>query len=116
MPPGELISTYEAAATLVVGTDAFRNERKATSSRRRSVEGVSIVGANAINECTVDIHIEDYFVGRFRNTLNGAVQHRMPDDYQAVRPALCPAGSKITATIIVAPTVSPLLIKLFGRG
>lgn len=114
--PGELISSYEAAATLLVGVDAFRNERKATSSRPRSVEGVSIVGANAINECTVDIHIEDYFVGRFRNSRAGAVQVILPDDYQPVRPALCPAGSKITATIITAPTVSPLAIKIYGRG
>lgn len=116
MRVGELISSGEAAATLTVGTDAFRNERKATSSRPRSVEGVTVVGGNAINEATVDIHIEDYFVGRFRNTRSGVAQVILNQDYQPVRPALCPAGSKITATIITAPTVSPLYIKVYGRG
>ncbi len=113
---GELISSYEAAATLTVGTDAFRNERKSVSSRARSVNGISVVGGNAINEASVDVHIEDYFVGRFRSTRAGAVQCILPDDYQPARPALCPAGSKITATIITAPTVSPLAIKVYGRG
>ncbi len=111
---GELLSTSEAAATLTVGTDAFRNERKRTSSRLRYVSGVSIVGANAINEAVVDIFIEDYFVGRFRNTRAGVAQHIMPDDFQSVKSAACPPGSQISAVIIVAPTVSPLLIKIFG--
>ncbi len=116
MRVGELISSYEAAATLTVGVDAFRNERKSVSSRGRSVEGISVVGANAINEAAVDVHIEDYFVGRFRNSRAGAVAVILPDDYQPCKPALCPAGSKITATIITAPTVSPLAIKVYGRG
>ncbi len=112
---GELLSTSEAAATLIVGTDAFRNERKRTSSRLRYVSGISIVGANAINEATVDVFIEDYFVGRFRNSRAGAVAAILPDDYQPVKTAACPPGSQISAVIIVAPTVSPLLIKVYGQ-
>lgn len=115
MPGGELISTSEAAATLTVGVDAFRNERKSTSSRHRSVDGFSLVGANAINEAEVDIFAGDYFFGRFRNSRNGAVAAIMPDDFQAVRSAMVPAGDRLVAIIVVAPTVSPLLIKVFGQ-
>lgn len=114
MPSGELISTSEAAATLTVGVDAFRNERKSTLSRHRSVEGVSIVGGNAINEATVDLFAGDYFYGRFRNSRNGAVAAIMPDDYQPIKPAMLPAGDRIVATVITAPTVSPLLVKVYG--
>lgn len=112
---GELISTSEAAATLTVGTDAFRNERKRTSSSLRYIEGISIVGANAINEAKVDVFIEDYFVGSFRNSRSGVAAAILPDDYQGIRSAACPPGSSIAAVIVVAPTVSPLLVKVYGR-
>jgi len=110
---GELLSTSEAAATLVAGVDAFRNERKNLSARPRQIHGFTIVGGNAINECEVDIHAGDHYFGRFRNTRNGAVQAILPDDYQPVTPTWV-VGDKLTATIVVAPTVSPLLIKVFG--
>ncbi len=115
MPGGEIISTYEAAATLLAGVDAFRNDRKSSTSRHRSVEGIAIVGGNAINEAVVDVMAGDYFFGRFRNTLNGAVAIRMPEDYQAIKPGMLPAGDRLVATIVIAPTVSPLIIKVFGR-
>ncbi len=111
---GELISTSEAAATLTVGVDAMRNERKRVSSRLRYLAGVSIVGANAINEAAVDIYIEDYFVGRFRNSRAGVSAAILPDDLQPIRAAAIPPGSQISAVITVAPTVSPLLIKMYG--
>lgn len=113
---GELLSTSEAAATLTVGVDAFRNERKRTSSRLRFIAGISIVGGNAINEAVVDIYIEDYFVGRFRNSRSGVAQAILPDDLQSVKEAAIPSGSQIAAIIVVAPTVSPLLIKVYGRS
>lgn len=111
---GELLSTSEAAATLTVGVDAFRNERKRVSSRLRYVTGISIVGGNAINEARVDFYIEDYFVGNFRNSRAGVSQAILPDDLQPIREAACPQGSQMTAVIGVAPTVSPLLIKVYG--
>ncbi len=112
---GELISTNEAAATLIVGTDAFRNERKSTSSRPRRIDGFSLVGANAINECQVDIYAGDYFFGSFRNSRNGVVAAILPDDFQPVRSVGVAAGDRLTGVIVVAPTVSPLLIKVYGE-
>jgi len=107
-----LLNTYEAAATLTVGVDAFRNERQNVSGQARVMSSIAIVGANAINECAVDVYIESFFVGRFRNTHSGAVQVVHPDDDQRVGPHLVPAGSKISAIIAVAPTVSPLIIQV----
>ena len=111
---GQLLSTSEAAATLTVGTDAFRNERKRVSSRLRYIAGITVVGGNAINECAVDVYIEDYYVGRFRNSRNGVAAAIMPDDLQPIRAAACPPGSQLTCIIAIAPTVSPLLIQLMG--
>jgi len=115
MPAGILINTAEAAATLTVGVDAFRNDRKRTSARTRIVEGLSIVGGDAINEASIDLFAGDFFFGTFYNTLNGVVAATMPDHYQALRPTKIAPGDALTATIKTAPTVSPLKIQVFGR-
>lgn len=110
---GELLSTHEAAATLLAGVDAFRNERKNLSARPRQIHGFTIVGGNAIHEVEVDIHAGDHYFGRFRNTRSGVAAPILPDDYQACIPTWV-VGDKLTATIVTPPTVSPLLIKVFG--
>lgn len=109
-----LFNTVEAAATLIVGVDAFRNERKRTSSRPRIITGIAIVGGNAIGEASVDLFIENYFVGRFQNSLNGAVAVLLPDHLQPTGRRMVPAGSPVVALIAVAPTVSPLKIQVYG--
>ena len=107
-----LLNTYEAAATLTVGVDAFRNERKNVSSQPRVMRSLAIVGANAINECAVDIFIEDFYVGRFRNTRAGVSGVILAEDTVGVGPHLIPPGSKVSAIIAIAPTVSPLIIQV----
>lgn len=110
-----LLSTSEAAATLTVGTDAFRNERKRVTSRPRILTGIAIVGGNAINEAAVDIFIEDNYVGRFRNSRAGVAAVIADQDIYPTGAKLVPAGSQIAGIIVVAPTVSPLLIQIHGR-
>lgn len=112
---GILLNTSEAVGTLVAGVDAFRNERKNYTANPRKITGIAIVGGNAINECSLDLHAGDHYFGRFRNSLNGAVAPRMPDDLQPIDPTWV-VGDKITATIVTAPTVSPLQIQLFGEA
>jgi len=112
---GMLISTSEAAATLTVGTDAFRNDRKRTSSRTRVVEGLAVVGSAAINDTEVDLYAGDYYFGRFRNSRAGVAAPIMPDDFQAVRATIVAPGDALTATIVDAPGTNPLLIQVFGR-
>jgi len=112
---GILISTSEAAATLTVGVDAFRNDRKSSSSRHRSVEGITIVGSAAINDSEVDVYAGDHYFGRFRNSRAGVVAPILPDDLQPIRPTIVAAGDRITATITDAPTTNALIIMLFGK-
>ena len=114
MASGILVSTSEAAATPTVGVDAFRNDRKRTSSRVRVVDGIAIVGGNAINEPVVDLYAGNYYFGRFRGSRAGAVAPILPDDLQPIRPTVVAPGDAVTATIAVAPTVSPLQIMVFG--
>jgi len=111
---GELLSTNEAAATLTLGVDAFRNERKNSTSSLRYGTGVSIVGSAAINDCSVDIYVEDYFVGRFFNTRAGVVAAILPDDLIPVKAFAIPPGSRLVAIVTDAPATSPLLIKVYG--
>lgn len=106
----------EAAATLTVGVDALRNERKRTSARPRVITGIAIVGGNAIGECSVDLFVEDAFLGTFQNSLNGVVAILLPDHLQPVGPAAVPPGSPVVALIKVAPTTSPLKIQIYGQG
>lgn len=110
-----LFNTSEAAATLTVGTDAFRNERKRTSSRPRMMTGIAIVGGNAINQATINLFIEDYFVGAFRNSRAGVAAPILPDDIQPTGRRAIPAGSQVSAPVAVAPTVSPLQVMVFGE-
>jgi len=110
-----LFNTVEATATLLVGVDAFRNDRKRTSSRPRVISGIAIVGGNAIGECTMRLMVEDTFIGEFQNSLNGAVSVIIPDHLQDTGPRYVPPGSQVSCTVVVAPTVSPLKIQVFGR-
>ncbi len=112
---GMLLNTVEAAATLTVGTDAFRNERENVTSRPRVIDGVAIVGGNAIGEASVSMYAGSNFLGTYQSSLNGAVAILMPDHLQAVGPAYVAPGDKISGIIATAPTVSPLKIQVFGR-
>jgi len=112
---GVLISTSEAAATLTVGTDAFRNDRKRTSSRPRIVEGITVVGSAAINDTELDLYAGSHYFGRFRNSRAGVAAEIISDDYQAISPTIVAPGDAITATIVDAPGTNPLLIKIYGR-
>ena len=113
---GIIISTSEAAASLTVGTDAFRNSRKRTSSRPRAIEGISVVGSSAINDTEVDLFAGDHYFGRFRNSRAGVCSALMPDDLQPIEPTMVGVGDGLTAVIVDAPATNPLLIQVFGTG
>jgi len=112
---GILISTSEAAATLTVGTDAFRNDRKRTSSRGRAISGIALVGSAAINDTEIDLYAGDYYFGRFRNSRAGVVAPILPDDLQPIRPTYVAPGDALTAIVVDAPATNPLLIQVYGR-
>lgn len=107
-----IINTYEAAATLTVGTDALRNEQRNVSGQPRIMKAIGIVGGNAINEASLDVYIGDFYVGNFRNTASGVAGIDLTKDLKPVGPHAVPAGDKISAIVRIAPTVSPLLISI----
>lgn len=108
------INTYEAAATLLAGVDALRNERLNVSSKNRVLKGVAVVGSTAINDCEVALYIEDFFVGHFRNTKAGAaIGVILTEDVYPVGPFAIPAGSKVAAIITLAVVGNPLIIQLY---
>lgn len=110
-----LMNMHEAAATLLVGVDAARNERNNISSRPRVMTGIAVVGSLAIDDTAIDVFIEDYYVGRFRNTSTGVIQVTLPDDLQPVGSKFVPAGSRISCIIQTAPGTNPLNIVIYGN-
>lgn len=112
---GILISTSEAAATLTLGTDVFRNDRKRTSARPRVVDGIVVVGSAAINDTEVDLYAGDYYFGRFRNSRAGVVAPVLPDDLQPLRATIVAPGDALTMIVTDAPVTNPLLVMVMGR-
>jgi len=108
-----LISTYEAAGTLLAGVDALRNERKNVSSRRRVLRGVAIVGGTAVDDSIVDLYIEDFFVGTFRNTAAGVVGVNTTQDVVPVGPHYIPPGSKLSGIMAANCGAGFLKIQLY---
>lgn len=115
MASGELLSTNEAAATLTLGTDVFRNNRKNSSAKVRRVDGFTVIGSQAINDFAVDIFAGDHYFGRFLNSRAGVAAAVIPDDYQAVAPTMVAPGDRITGIITDAASTSPVLIKCYGE-
>ncbi len=111
---GILLSTNEAAATLTLGVDAARNERKRVSSKLRYIDGISVVGSAVIDDAQVDLYIEDYYAGRFGLTRVGVVTALYPDDVQPIRPCAVPPGSQIALIIADAPATNALKVTLYG--
>ncbi len=112
---GILISTNEAAATLTLGTDAARNERKRTSSKARIVEGISVVGSAVINDAAIDMYAGDYFFGRFYVTRAGVVAAIIPDDVIPLRATVVAPGDAISLIVSDAPVTNPLMVAVYGR-
>ena len=112
--PGVIFQTREAAATALVGTDLFRNEALSQSARRRVVRGIALVGGNAIAEASVRLKAGRVDLGTFFTTTAAAVMPIMPDDLQAMTPIRVAPGDRLSAIVVTAPTVSPIVVQIFG--
>ena len=113
--PGILFQTREAAATLVVGTDAFRNEAFAQSSRPRVIRAIAITGGNAIAEASVRLKAGRVDLGTYFATTSGVEMPTVPDDFQAILATQIAPGDRLSAIVVTAPTVSPLAIQVMGE-
>lgn len=100
-----------AAATAVVGYDLLKDERQQVVSYDREIWGLMLTGSAAAGDCTVDLYIEDVYVGTYANTSTGEGQ--INTDLQPISDLYVPAGSKIHAIVSDAPSTNPIILKLF---
>lgn len=113
---GALMSTNEAAATLLVGVDVFRNDRNQTTPYPRVVTGITVVGSTAINDFEIDVYAGDVYLGHFFvNVVGAAVTPAMPDNLQPIAPTYVAPGTRISGIITNAAVGNPVQCKLYGR-
>ena len=109
---GLIMNLHEAAATLTLGVDMARNDRRRVSSQLRVLTSVAVVGSAAVDDAAVDVFIEDFYVGRFFNTHAGIIQVDTQADVVAVGPHAIPSGSSVVVQVADAPATNPLNVQL----
>jgi len=101
-----------AAAVAVVGADLFVDQRWNISSRRRVIQGIAFVGSTAINDCEIDLFVEDKFIGHFFNTRAGVLAPLQEDAIPLGR-IFVPPGSKISGVVTNAAVANPVITRLY---
>lgn len=107
-----LMNLHEAAATALVGVDLARNERQRSSSQLRILKGVAVVGSAVVDDFSCSIYIENFYVGRFRNTHAGVLQVDSQSDVIRVGPHAVPPGAQISVICDLAATTNPINVQL----
>jgi len=98
-----------AAATAVAGYDIFRDQTWRVSAKARRLYGVGVCGSTAAGDCSFDLFVDQYHVGRFYvlATAWPTKDHIIPLKGNAV-----PPGATISAIMAVAPTANPINVIL----
>lgn len=98
-----------AAATAVVGYDLARDSTWRVSARRRRLYGMGVCGSAAAGDCSFDLFIDQYHVGRFHNLALGfpTRDHMVP-----LKGNLVPPGATISMIMAVQPTTNPINVIL----
>ncbi|MBA7541975.1 hypothetical protein ES705_34291 [subsurface metagenome] len=99
-----------AQAVAVVGYDCFANQTWRVAARERRLTGMALTGSAAAGDCAVDLFVDQFYVGRFRNTNLGVPQ--MSLDMIPLKGNLVPPGATISAIVAVAPTTNAINITL----
>ncbi|MBA7540962.1 hypothetical protein ES705_33265 [subsurface metagenome] len=97
-----------AAATAIAGYDLFKNETWRVSAKPRRIRGMGVAGSTAALDCSVDLFVDQFHVGKFYNSAPGAViidQHMVP-----LKGNLVPPGATISCIVGTAPTTNPINI------
>ena len=99
-----------AAATAVAGYDLLRDQTWRVSSRRRTLRGCAVAGSAAAGDCSFDLYIDQYHVGRFYNLATGwpTRDHIVP-----LRGNFVPPGATISAIMHTAPTTNPINVIMY---
>ena len=108
---GKLIGEVSvAAATAVVGYYLARNETWRVSSKNRKLMGVAACGSTAAGDCSLDVFIDEYRVGRFYNLATG---WPTADHIVACKGNFIPAGATLALVMAVAPTANPINVVVY---
>ena len=99
-----------AAASATAGTNLISGKNYAQKPYLRVLQGIGVVGGNAINEAKVELFVGGVSLGTFLNTKSG-VSAVQKDD---VRPLDigCLPNELVELKVVVAPTVSPIVWQL----
>lgn len=99
-----------AAATAVAGYDLFRDQTWRVSSKLRRLRGMAVAGSAAALDCSVDLFVDQFHVGRFFNSATGFPL--MADHLIPLKGNLVPPGATVSAIVAIAPTTNPINIIL----
>ena len=99
-----------AAATAVAGYDLCRDATWRVSSRRRVLRGIAVAGSTAAGDCSFDLYVDQYHVGRCYNLAAGwpTRDHLVP-----LKGNLVPPGATIAMIMHTAPTTNPINVILY---
>ena len=98
-----------AAATAVTGYDLFRDQTWRVSSKPRRLFGLMVAGSTAGGDCSFDLFVDQYHIGRFFNSAAGWPTH---DHLIPLKGNAVPPGATIAAIMITAPTANPINVIL----
>lgn len=98
-----------AQATAVGGYDLFRDQTWRVSAKARRLYGVGVAGSAVAGDCSFDLFIDQYHVGRFHNLALGwpTKDHIVPLKGNGV-----PPGATISAIMAVQPTTNAINVIL----
>lgn len=93
------------AAIAVAGYDLFRDQTWRVSSKQRRLSGVAVCGSAVPGDCSFDLFIDQFHVGRFYNL---ALAWPTKDHFIPLAGNLVPAGATVAAIMNVPPTTNPI--------
>ena len=99
-----------AAATAITGYDLFRDQTWRVAARPRRLRGCAVCGSTAAGDCSFDLFIDQFHVGRFYVLATGwpTRDHVVP-----LAGNFVPPGATIAAIMVTAPTANPINVILF---
>ena len=99
-----------AAATAVAGYDLFRDQTWRVAAKPRKLMGVAVCGSAAAGDCSFDLFIDQYHVGRFYVLATGWPTR---DHIVACKGNFIPPGATVAAIMHVAPTTNPINVIIY---
>jgi len=97
------------AAVAVAGYDLFRDQTWRVASKDRRLTGIGVAGSAAAGDCSFDLYIDQYHVGRFYVLAAGWPTR---DHFVPLQGNFVPRGATIAAIMHVAPTTNPINVIL----